>query len=223
MKKYLFCILMALPVFGFCNKAIVVSVVGKAEVKRNGVLITLLQDTTINEGEVITTGFKSEVVVRYNGSVMKIAPLSRVTLEKLSTYGGKDKVSVFLQTGNIKSTVNHAKDKRTDYVVRNQVAVASVRGTAFSFSGNGNVSCNRGQVSVGSPSSKKGVLVGAGSSTSFDGGSFPSRATVASLVPIQNFSRAFCVPNDAGADLYRHNTSQLPAQIGIIRTEGAGD
>lgn len=139
---FLFC-----AAFACANTATVVSVVGKVEVSRNNEWVALSTNAVIREGEVISTGFKSEAVIRYKDSVMKLGPLTRVTLEKLTASESKDDVSVFLNTGSVRSTVSHSENKRISYTVRNPIAVASVRGTDFSFFGN-TVQCFDGAVAV---------------------------------------------------------------------------
>lgn len=131
----------------YANTATVVSTVGKVEVSRNNVWVALTENEVVREGEVISTGFKSEAIIKYKGSVMKLGPLTRITLEKLATSDTKDDVSVFLNTGAVRSTVNHSENKRVSYTVRNPIAVASVRGTEFIFAGN-EIRCFDGAVAV---------------------------------------------------------------------------
>ena len=86
-KFILFCSLFSIfSMTLFANQqASVVSVQGKVEVQRNGSWIPLKEGDLISEGELLNTGFKSEAVIKYEGSVMKMGPMTRVTLEKLSS------------------------------------------------------------------------------------------------------------------------------------------
>lgn len=59
-----------------------------------------------------------------------------VAPEKLTAFEKKDAVSVFLNTGAVRSTVNYSENRQVSYTVRNPIAVASVRGTDFNFFGN---------------------------------------------------------------------------------------
>lgn len=115
---------------------------------RNNSWIPLQKDELINDGEVISTSFKSELLIRYKSAVMKLGPLTRITLEKLASAASKDDVSVYLNTGTIRSTVNHSDNRRISYTVRNPIAVASVRGTDFAMDGQANVDCYSGGVIV---------------------------------------------------------------------------
>lgn len=132
----------------FAANATVVSVTGKVEVNRNDNWVELKPNSTIAEGEVISTGFNSEALIRYNNSVMRLGPLTRITLEKLATSEKKDDVSVYVSTGAVRSTVKHTENKRVTYSVRNPVAVASVRGTDYLFISTGTTTCYSGAVVV---------------------------------------------------------------------------
>ena len=137
-----FCV--ALPLCAV--SATVVSAEGKVEVERKGKWVALSANDTVSEGEVISTGFKSKAVLRYQGSVLQMGALTRVTLEKLAAGEKNDTVAVYLNTGAVKSTVQRTENRRVNYTVRNPVAVASVRGTEFDFSGDGSITCTEGAV-----------------------------------------------------------------------------
>ena len=139
-----FCV--ALPLCA--ASATVVSAEGKVEVERGGTWVPLSANDTVSEGEIISTGFKSKAMLRYQGSVLHLGALTRVTLEKLAASEQNDTVAVYLNTGAVKSTVQRTENRRVNYTVRNPVAVASVRGTEFDFSGDGSIACTEGAVAV---------------------------------------------------------------------------
>lgn len=151
MKKNL-AVVFALALLGsaFADQAKVVSVEGKAEILRGrgGAWRALTANAAVSEGDLIATGFKSSAVLSYQGSLMHLGPLTRVTLEQLKGNEAKDTVSVFLNTGAVKSTVKSAGNRRVSYTVRNPIAVASVRGTDFTFTSNGAISCNEGAIAT---------------------------------------------------------------------------
>lgn len=130
----------------FAKPAEVISVKGKVEVQRNDQWIPLAAGDKIEETETISTGFQSEAKIRYNDSVMQLGALSRVTLTKLSSNASKDVVDVYLNTGAVRSKVNHSADKKVSYSVRGPVATASVRGTDFISFDDGSVICFSGAV-----------------------------------------------------------------------------
>ena len=149
-RKFVLCCLLSFicSFMTFASSAVVVSFIGKVEVNRNNAWVTLAKGDKVYQGEMISTGFKSELILKYQDSIMKMGPLSRITLEKLSSSEKKDSVSVYLNTGSVRSTVNHSKNKRVGYISRNPVAVASVRGTDYMMLGDGSVICYSGGVNV---------------------------------------------------------------------------
>ncbi len=121
---------------------------GKVEVCRNDVWVPLKMGDTINPSEMISTGFQSEVKIKYNNSLMALGALTRITLDDLKTSGEKESVQLYLNTGSVRSRVTHTDNKKVSYTVKSPVAVASVRGTEFLMTGAGSVSCSEGAVAV---------------------------------------------------------------------------
>ena len=137
----------SLPLFSADAK--VTYVKGKVEVSHNGgEWILLKTGDTVSQSDVINTGFQSEARINMNGSIMAVPALTRVTLETLSTSDSKDTVSLYVNTGAVRSKVTHTDNKKIDYTARTAVAVASVRGTDFTISAIGKVSCLEGAVAV---------------------------------------------------------------------------
>lgn len=149
MKKLILLFLgMLIAGFVFADNAIVASVKGKVEVNRNNTWIQVKPGDKIAESEMISTGFNSEAKIKYNDSVLYLAALTRVTLDTLISTSTTDKVNVYLNTGAVRSKVNHTENKRVSYTVRNPVAVASVRGTDFAMTDNSDIECFDGAVAV---------------------------------------------------------------------------
>ena len=121
----------------FAASAKVTYVKGKVEVSRGTEWVALKVGDVVNEAETISTGFQSEARLNYNGSVMAVPALSRVTLESLQSSGAKDTVSIKVDTGAVRSKVTHTEGKRIEYTARTPVGVASVRGTDFAVFANG--------------------------------------------------------------------------------------
>ncbi len=121
----------------FAASAKVTYVKGKVEVNRANEWVTLKVGDEVNEAETISTGFQSEARLNYNGSVMAVPALSRITLETLQSSGSKETVSLKVDTGAVRSKVTHTEGKRIEYSARTSVAVASVRGTDFAVFANG--------------------------------------------------------------------------------------
>ncbi len=121
----------------FAAAAKVTYVKGKVEVSRGNAWVAVKVGDEIKESETISTGFQSEARLNYNGSVMAVPALSRVTLETLQSSDTKETVSLKVDTGAVRSKVTHTEGKRIEYTARTSVAVASVRGTDFTVFANG--------------------------------------------------------------------------------------
>lgn len=153
MKKGLilfFCLVLTSFCFPlFADSALVTYVRGKVEVQRqDGNWYPLSVGDTVEQSETISTGFYSDAKLEYNSSIMVLGALTRMTLEKLATSNDKEDVSLYLNVGAVRSKVNHTKEKRVAYVVKTSVAVASVRGTDFTITANGAITCHEGAVVV---------------------------------------------------------------------------
>ncbi|MBR7063723.1 MAG: iron dicitrate transport regulator FecR, partial [Treponema sp.] len=58
----------------FADSATVVSLQGKVEVSRGGKWVELSAKSKVSEGEVISTGFKSQAVIQYQGAMLQLGP-----------------------------------------------------------------------------------------------------------------------------------------------------
>lgn len=134
MKKIFIALIIAvftMSVYGL--EAKVVSVEGKAQVQRTNGWVDLKPGMRLAKGDLVQTGYKSQVLVTLTGSnensKLTIGPLSRLTIEQLTETSAGDKTSVHLATGSVKSEIKKTQDRRAGYTVRSPVATASVRGT----------------------------------------------------------------------------------------------
>lgn len=140
MKKFFLSLIFAAFTFSsFAMQATVVSTKGKAEVQNGSSWVALNVGDTLDQGAVIQTGFKSEVILKIKESTVTVAPLTRITLQTLAEKNGvggaqgKDETAIFLDTGSLKSNVQKSQDRRVGFTVRSPVATASVRGTEFNL------------------------------------------------------------------------------------------
>ena len=137
----------SLPLFS--AEAKVTYVKGKVEVSHNGSdWVPLKTGDVVAQSDTINTGFQSEARINLNGSIMAVPALTRVTIETLKTSGSKDTVSLYVNTGAVRSKVTHTDNKKIDYTARTAVAVASVRGTDYTVTAGGLVTCTEGAVVV---------------------------------------------------------------------------
>lgn len=133
-KKSFLSLVVSLIAFNmFAIEAKVLSVTGKAQVQQNNVWRDLKTSDIIRKGDLIQTGFKSELVIALTSnnenSKITVSQLSRITIEQLVETKDGDKTSVYLTTGSVKSEIKKVADHRANYTVRSPVATASVRGT----------------------------------------------------------------------------------------------
>ena len=152
MRKIKVCLAAAIFIlFGasaFAADATVTYVSGKVEVQRDGKWIALNKGDTVAKSETISTGFQSEAKIKIMDSVMYLGPVTRITLEELSSSGKQDNVNVYLKTGTTRSQVKHVENKRVNYQVHTAVAVASCRGTDWIIDDSNNITCFEGMVAV---------------------------------------------------------------------------
>lgn len=158
MKK-LSVVFVALAAFCAANvsalEATVVSVKGKVEIQEAGMWVSLEEGDTVEKGTIISTGFNSEAVLSVKESNFTLGPLTRITVEDLTSAGTKDNTQLFIDSGSISVAVDSAEGRRTGFKVRSPVATASVRGTEFKISSSGRLSVSQGLVSFGPSESSK--------------------------------------------------------------------
>ena len=128
----------------FATEATVVSVIGKAEVKTENQWIPLRKGDKIYTGDVISTGFKSEITFKIDASIVTVKPLSRVSIDEISENKNLTKTQLFLDAGSIKADIKAPEDKRASFKVTCPSATASVRGTAGEFDAFGKLQSTRG-------------------------------------------------------------------------------
>ena len=123
----------------FAADATVTFVSGKVEVQRNGKWVALQKGDTVAKSETISTGFQSEAKIKMMDSVMYLGPVTRITLEELSTTGKQDNVNVYLQSQNnlLKNLAFKASIKtnfsqlRAIYGFENSTNIAHVQAPLF--------------------------------------------------------------------------------------------
>ncbi len=109
----------------------VTAVKGKVEVKQSGgAWRPAKQGLAIKKGTVISTGFKSELTLKIDGSVIVVKPLTRLKVEDIAKKGEAVSSEVFVNVGSISANVKPKSTKRVQFKVKTPVATASVRGTS---------------------------------------------------------------------------------------------
>ena len=132
----------------YAADATVTFVSGKVEVQRGDKWVPLQKGDSLSKSDTVSTGFQSEAKIKIMDTVMYLGPVTRITLEELSTKGNTDNVNVYLKTGAARSQVKHVDNKRVNYQVHTAVAVASCRGTDWVIDSNNKVLCIEGMIAV---------------------------------------------------------------------------
>lgn len=114
----------------FAVNAEVVAVIGKAEIKTGATWQAVKQGQVLTAGTMISTGFKSQISLKIDGSLVVVQPLTRLKLEEIVQKDEAVSTNVYLDTGSIKADIKPASTKKVNFNVKTPVATASVRGTS---------------------------------------------------------------------------------------------
>jgi hypothetical protein len=196
-------ILCALPAFAQ-TEAVLVSVDGKVETRaEGGSWQQASEGDTIARGTTVSTGFDASAAIELGQSVLKVDPLTRLTLEELVQQADTVTTRVFMGVGEVEAEVQSAEGLSNDFEVRSTQATAAVRGTVFQFNGR-SISVSEGQVAL-SNQVGLGTVVSQGQQSSTSGSAPPSD-------PEEETSEAFDVSTntDPSADDEGDDTSETP-------------
>lgn len=141
-KKLFLCltlILFATLCFAQSRNIQVVSAVGKVEKQQDGLWVPVQVGEVLSKGTLISTGFRSSATLKFEGSVISVNALSRLTIAELLENENSRDTSVFLDAGKIKADIKTSDNKRVSFTVRTPIATASVKGTAGLVSALGDV------------------------------------------------------------------------------------
>jgi hypothetical protein len=107
----------------------------------------------VTKGTVISTGFKSNAVIKVGPTSISLKPVTRLTLEELIKTEGGTQTSLYLLAGRVNADVPPQAGETTEFKVTSPTATASVRGTKFEFDGV-NLVVDRGTVVLATPTSQ---------------------------------------------------------------------
>ena len=141
-KKLFFCftlVLFASLIFAQSRNVQVVSVVGKVEKQEGGLWVPISAGEVLSKGTLISTGFRSTATLKFEGSVISVAALSRLTISELIENENSRDTSIYLDAGKITADIKTSDNKRVNFTVRTPIATASVKGTAGMVSALGEV------------------------------------------------------------------------------------
>lgn len=121
------------------DKAEVISFTGKAEYQTADGWIPVTVGAQLEQGTVISTGFKSSVVLAIGDSRFTVAALSRIAIDKLVEDDSSYDTEMKLATGKLQMDVKAKPGKTTAFTVKSPTATASVRGTSGVMSSTGSL------------------------------------------------------------------------------------
>lgn len=164
----------------------VLAIKGKVEIQKSGQWRVAQKGDSLDSGTLVSTGFKSELTLKVDGSTIVVQPLTRLRLDEIVKKDDLLSSKVYLDMGSIKANVKAAETKKVSFTVRTPVATASVRGTSGEISYNGMLN---GQTGVWDYINMSGdvVRVFAGDTVSIDnfGNITPAQITFQSEVKPQ--------------------------------------
>ena len=136
-RVFLLCVFLIVCTLSYAASGEIIAIKGKVEVQKMGQWKPARQGEALDSGTLISTGFKSELVLKVDGSTIIVQPLTRLRLDEIIKKGDVISSKVYLDMGSIKANVKPAETKKVEFTVRTPVATASVRGTSgeISYSG----------------------------------------------------------------------------------------
>jgi hypothetical protein len=144
------------------SQAIIREISGTVEIKASNAAdwSPASRGQILGRNTLISTGFKSSVLIAIGNSTLSVRPLTRLSLEDLSAAEGGEKVDLNLRTGRVRANVKPPTEGKVEFTVRSPSATASVRGTSFEFNGT-EIRVDEGRVHF-TGNGRNGTYVGAG-------------------------------------------------------------
>ena len=186
-------IVFSLPLYS-ADLITIKEVSGKVEIKEpGGNWVKALKGSTIPQGSLISTGFKSSAELDLSGSsTVYVKQLTRMAVDKLAITGKNVDTKLNLKLGRIRADVKTSKGLRHDFTLRTPVSTAAVRGTVFEGGANGDLDVENGKVQQRNRIGQKTTVAG-GNSSSVSGGGYNPPATAAQT--ISNTFNTITVPD----------------------------
>ena len=134
-KSFVFLLFLLAGVNLAAQQAVIRNLAGTVEIRRAGSESweSVQTGQILGEETIISTGFRSTVVIAFGDSLLTVKPLTRLSISELSRLQNAEKVELNLQTGRLRAEVQPAAAGRNEFVVRSSSATSSVRGTVFEF------------------------------------------------------------------------------------------
>ena len=132
--SFLFAIAVATSLIA--ETAILQDIKGKVEVKAlGGSWLKAANGMKIDILSTISTGFDSTAVLAIADNRVAVAPLTRLTVDKIVAQAGTLKTSLNLRVGSLSAQVKSSAGVAQEFKVTSPYSTASVRGTQFTYDG----------------------------------------------------------------------------------------
>lgn len=200
----------------FAENATVVSVSGKVEVQKNSQWVALEKGAVLDTGSLISTGFKSEAVLKIGASSITVKALTRLTIEELTEKDNTLITDMYLEVGGIKADVKAMDNKRVGFTVKSPVATASVRGTAGEISADGTLIGSSGTWAFATNESGRNIPVRAGQTVAVS----PDAGGV--VTPQENAIASSVVSTPASSIADGESVSDAPPSAATALASAAG-
>lgn len=105
---------------------------------------------SLPKGTIVSTGFKSTVLLKVGPSTVTVKPITRLSLEEILQSESGTQTQLFLMAGRVKAEVTPQAGSPVEFQVKSPTATASVRGTGFEFDGT-NLLVAHGSVQLRTP------------------------------------------------------------------------
>jgi hypothetical protein len=129
------CALIALPLFAGPT-ATLGEIRGKVEIKPLGKAWVEAKDgMTVDLLATISTGFNSSATLTIAENKIAVAPLTRLTVDKIVEQAGTLGTNLHLRVGKVNAEVKSSSATPQDFKVTSPYSTASVRGTTFEYDG----------------------------------------------------------------------------------------
>ncbi|MBN2873967.1 MAG: FecR domain-containing protein [Spirochaetales bacterium] len=160
--------------------ATIVEVAGKVEFQAPGKAWAVAKaGIVLPGGTIVSTGFKSTVLLKVGLATITVKPITRLTLEEILESESGTQTQLFLLAGRVKADVKPQPGQTTQFRVKSPTATASVRGTGFEFDGV-NLLVDHGIVTLRSSTGVERSVSQGEYSYVTDGGFVPTPVAVAS-------------------------------------------
>jgi len=135
MKKNIFVFLMVcIIVFSvYSQNGVIRELTGDVELKLAGttVFIPARAGAAVAQDTIVSTGFRSTVIIEIGSNSITVQPLTRLSLSEIQSSSNTENLNINLQAGRIKVDVKPPAGTRANTTVQSPSATASVRGTSF--------------------------------------------------------------------------------------------